>query len=133
MGDWGGLSSKLVDRGVAFFGSYDAEVWGNTKGGLESGTVYTGLLDFGLKLDLEKAEGWPGASLSTTWLLLSGKNASNDLVGNFRHEYAPQNRPGEVPAKEYLIVAGGTKLEMATGKGYVPGGLSSHPAHLRPC
>jgi len=57
---------------------------------------------------------------------------SNDLVGNFRHEYAPQNRPGEVPAKEYLIVAGGTKLEMATGKGYVPGGLSSHPAHLRP-
>jgi porin len=83
MGDWGGLRSKLVDRGVAFFGSYDAEVWGNTKGGLESGTVYTGLLDFGLKLDLEKAEGWPGASLSTTWLLLSGKNASNDLVGNF--------------------------------------------------
>jgi porin len=83
MGDWGGLRSKLVDRGVAFFGSYDAEVWGNTKGGLESGTVYTGLLDFGLKLDIEKAAGWPGASLSTTWLLLSGKNASNDLVGNF--------------------------------------------------
>ena len=82
-GDWGGLRSKLIDRGVEFFGSYDAEVWGNTKGGLESGTVYTGLLDFGLKLDLEKAFGWRGASLSTTWLLLSGKNASDDLVGNF--------------------------------------------------
>lgn len=83
MGDWGGFRSQLVDRGVAFFVSYDAEVWGNTKGGLESGTVYTGLLDFGLKLDLEKAFGWRGASLSTTWLLLSGKNASDDLVGNF--------------------------------------------------
>jgi hypothetical protein len=33
------------------------------RGGLESGSVYTGLLDFGLKLDLEKALGWRGASL----------------------------------------------------------------------
>jgi porin len=82
-GTWGGHRSKLVDRGVEFNGSYDVEVWGNTKGGLESGTVYTGLLDFGLKLDLEKAFGWQGASLSTTWLLLSGRNASEDLVGNF--------------------------------------------------
>ena len=53
------------------------------RGGLESGSVYSGLLDFGLKLDLEKALGWRGASLSTTWLLLSGKDASKDLVGNF--------------------------------------------------
>jgi porin len=82
-GTWGGLRRKLTDRGFELMGSYDAEVWGNTKGGLESGTVLTGLLDFGLKLDLEKAFGWPGASLSTTWLLLSGKNASNELVGNF--------------------------------------------------
>ena len=82
-GTWGGLRSKLTDREFEFIGSYDAEVWGNTKGGLESGSVFTGLLDFGLKLDLEKAFGWRGASLSTTWLLLSGKNASEDLVGNF--------------------------------------------------
>jgi porin len=82
-GTWGGFRSKLTDRGVEFIGSYDSEVWGNTKGGLESGTVFTGLLDFGLKVYLEKAFGWPGASLNTTWLLLSGKNASEDLVGNF--------------------------------------------------
>ena len=56
-GTWGGLRSKLTDRGLEFTGSYDAEVWGNTKGGLESGSVYTGLLDFGLILDLEKAIG----------------------------------------------------------------------------
>ncbi len=82
-GTWGGLRSKLIDRGFEFTGSYDAEVWDNTKGGFESGSLYTGLLDLGLKVDLEKAFGWPGASLSTTWLLLSGKNASDDLVGNF--------------------------------------------------
>lgn len=82
-GNWGGLRNKMVDHGVEFFGSYDTEVWSNTKGGLEIGTVFTGLLDFGLKLDLEKAIGWRGASFSTTWLLLSGKDASQALVGNF--------------------------------------------------
>jgi porin len=82
-GTWGGFRSKLTDRGFEFIGSYDTEVWSDTKGGLASGTVYTGLLDFGLKLDLEKAFGWRGASVSTTWLLLSGRNASADLVGNF--------------------------------------------------
>ena len=82
-GTWGGLRSKLTDRGFELTGSYDAEGWGNTKGGLESGSVFTGLLDFGLKLDLDKALGWRGASFTTTWLLLSGKDASQDLVGNF--------------------------------------------------
>jgi porin len=81
-GPWGGLRAKLMDRGVEFFGSYFAEVWGNTRGGLESGTVYTGVVEFGLNLDLEKAICWPGASFSTKWLWLSGRNASEDLVGN---------------------------------------------------
>jgi porin len=78
-GSWRGLRSRLTDQGVEFFGIYDAEVWGNTKGGLQTGTVYTGILNLGARLDL----GWQGASLSTTWLLLSGKNASANLVGNF--------------------------------------------------
>jgi porin len=64
-------------------GGYDAEAWGNTRGGLKSGLVYTGLLDFGVNFDLEKAFGWRGASLSTNWLWLCGRNASEDLVGNF--------------------------------------------------
>ncbi len=82
-GDWGGLRTKLEDRGVEIFGGYTAEVWGNTTGGLKQGTVYTGLLDFGTTIDLEKAIGWQGASVSTTWLWLSGRDASADLAGNF--------------------------------------------------
>ena len=81
--DWNGQRTKLVNCGVNFFGSYQAEIWGNTAGGLAQGTVYTGLLKFGLNLDLEKAVSWCGASLSTTWLWLSGRDASEDLVGNF--------------------------------------------------
>lgn len=32
---------------------------------------------------MEKAVGWTGASVSTTWLWLSGRDASEDLAGNF--------------------------------------------------
>jgi porin len=48
------------------FGSYTAEVWGNTTGGLRTGSVYTGLLDFGAEVDLEKLAGWRGGSIGTT-------------------------------------------------------------------
>jgi porin len=68
---------------LEIFGDYTAEVWGNTTGGLKQGAVYTGLLDFGATVDLEKLVGWKGASVSTTWLWLSGRDASEDLVGNF--------------------------------------------------
>ena len=82
-GSWGGLRTKLMDRGVEFFGTYYAEGWGNTRGGLETGTVYTGMAEFGFNLDLEKAICWHGASFRMNWLWLSGRNASEDLVGNF--------------------------------------------------
>jgi len=82
-GDWAGARPLLSDKGLEIFGGYTVEVWGNTAGGLKTGAVYTGLLDFGTELDLEKAIGWQGASISTTWLWLSGRDASEDLVGNF--------------------------------------------------
>ncbi len=82
-GDWLGTRPLLSDKGIEIFGGYTVEVWGNTTGGLKTGSVYTGLLDFCAEVDLEKAIGWQGASVSTTWLWLSGRNASEDLAGNF--------------------------------------------------
>jgi porin len=82
-GNWLGLRTVLEDKGIEISGGYTAEVWGNTTGGLKQGAVYTGLLDFGATLDLEKLIGWRGASVSTTWLWLSGRDASEDFVGNF--------------------------------------------------
>ena len=82
-GNWLGVRTALEDKGVEISGGYTAEVWGNTTGGLKQGAVYTGLLDFGATVDLEKMVGWKGASVSTTWLWLSGRDASEDLVGNF--------------------------------------------------
>jgi len=83
LGDWFGMRPVFADQGVEIFGGYTVEVWGNTTGGLKTGTVYTGLLDFGATVDLEKAVGWKGATVSTTWLWLSGRDASEDLAGNF--------------------------------------------------
>lgn len=82
-GEWFGGRPILEERGVAIFGEYTWEVWGNTAGGLRTGSVYTGLLTFGADVDLEKLVGWQGGSLGTTWLWLSGRDASEDLVGNF--------------------------------------------------
>jgi porin len=81
-GNWDGWRTDLNNRGVDFFGNYQAEIWNNATGGLAQGTVYTGLLKFGLNLDLQKATGWCGASLSTSWLWLSGRDPSKELVGN---------------------------------------------------
>lgn len=78
-----GLRPALSNHGLDFFASYTMDVFGNTTGGLKRGTVYAGLVNFGADLDLEKAVGWHGASVSTTWLWLSGRDASEDLVGNF--------------------------------------------------
>ena len=83
-GTWGGMRTALQARGIEVSGSYSADIWGNTYGGLKTGSVYTGLLTFGAAVDLEKAVGWSGASVSTTWLWLSGRDASQDLVGNFQ-------------------------------------------------
>jgi porin len=82
-GEWLGGRPLLEERGVNLFGSYTCEVWGNTGGGLKTGSVYTGLLDFGAEVDLEKLAGWSGGSVGTSWLWLSGRDASEDLVGNF--------------------------------------------------
>ena len=82
-GEWAGTRPKCCENGVELFAGYTAEVWGNTTGGIKKGSVYTGLLDFGVNLDFEKLSGWQGATMSTTWAWLSGRDASEDLAGNF--------------------------------------------------
>ncbi len=81
-GEWLGRRAALRDAGVEIFGGYAAEGWGNTTGGLRRGAVYTGLIDWGVNVDFERLAGWQGATASTTWLWVSGSNASEELVGN---------------------------------------------------
>lgn len=82
-GEWMGARGWLGERGVQPFAGWTMDVFGNTAGGIKRGAVFSGLLDFGIELDLETLVGWPGATVSTTWGWLSGRDASEDLAGNF--------------------------------------------------
>ncbi|MGC3988162.1 MAG: carbohydrate porin [Chthoniobacteraceae bacterium] len=65
-GDWGGLRTQLADKGVSFFGNYNAIVAGNPVGGLKHRTTYADDFYFGLRLDLQKLMNWEGATFSIT-------------------------------------------------------------------
>ncbi len=51
----------FADWGVQFNATYIAEVFGNVSGGMRRGSIYTGRLDLGTDVDLEKIVGWTGA------------------------------------------------------------------------
>jgi len=78
----GTFRRQLAGRGVNIYGGYAADIWGNTTGGIRQGSVYNGLLKFGVNLDFQKLMDIPGLKFQTSWYWLSGKDASADLVGN---------------------------------------------------
>jgi porin len=63
LGDWGGLRSKLEDRGVNLWLDYTGEILGNPIGGRTRATAHEGALDLGLELELERLVGWRGATI----------------------------------------------------------------------
>lgn len=83
-GDWFGARSSLQSRGIEFFGGYNYTVQSaiNVSGAPGSGWIYSGMLDYGLHLDLEKLVGWRGASVQTTWLWISGNAIEESVQDN---------------------------------------------------
>ncbi len=65
LGDWGGLRTRLADRGIAFSLIYTGEEFGNPVGGARRGQVYDGLATAGLDVDVEKLTkgAWKGLQL----------------------------------------------------------------------
>jgi porin len=59
-GDWGGLRSKLADRGVQFESNLTQIYQGVASGGTNRTGRYSGSLDMVLKLDFHKLGLWPG-------------------------------------------------------------------------
>ena len=82
MGDCYGCRPAAGNRGVVFSAQSTSDLFGNTTGGAAKGTTYSGLLNLGLALDLEKAVGWEGASFKNTWLWIYGTDISANYVGN---------------------------------------------------
>ena len=81
-GDWDGQRTLWSDQGIDLWATYLAEGWRNTTGGIKTGGVYTGLLKAGADVNFDRLITWQGLRFSTTWLWLTGDDASAELVGN---------------------------------------------------
>jgi len=82
LGDGFGYRRMAADRGVVISAQSTSDLFGNTLGGAATGTTYSGLLNLGLSVDLEKAVGWEGASFKNTWLWIYGTDLSANYVHN---------------------------------------------------
>jgi porin len=82
-GDWGGLRTRLVERGWHFQFGYIAEPMANVSGGLRRGGAYNGLGKLALDLDLEAATGfWKGGEFFVSSIWLHGDSLTGKRVGD---------------------------------------------------
>jgi porin len=72
----------FADWGIAFSGTYIGEVLGNVSGGIRRGTIYTGRLDLGTDIDLDRLVGWSGATFHANIYQIHGDGLSRDYIGN---------------------------------------------------
>lgn len=92
-GDWGGLRGKLADSGVSFSMTYTGDLQSNVGGGIQTGTVYNGLLQPAVDVDLDKLVGWTGGSLHVSMLQISGPSLSAGYTGNLANVSSINGRP----------------------------------------
>jgi len=81
-GGWGGVRKQLEDAGISFGLNDTAETLSNPTGGIRQLTIYQGLLDVSLNLDLEKLAKWPDATFYIDGYWISGRGLSRNAVGN---------------------------------------------------
>jgi porin len=75
-GDWGGFRKQLEDAGVSFGVNDTSETLSNPTGGIRQLTIYQGLLDVSLNLDLEKLAKWRDATFYIDGYWISGRGLS---------------------------------------------------------
>ncbi len=81
-GDCFGCRPVAETNGVVLSAQSISDLLGNTTGGEARGTTYSGLMNLGLAVDLQKAVGWEGASFKNTWLWLYGSDLSRNVINN---------------------------------------------------
>jgi hypothetical protein len=74
------LRSAAETNGVTFNVESASDILGNPTGGMSTGATYSGIFVMGALVDLQKAMGWEGASIKTTWLWLYENNLSAQYI-----------------------------------------------------
>src|SRR5712664_746851 len=72
----------LADAGFQFSAIYIGEALGSVSGGIRTGAIYTGRLDLGTTIDLEKVAGWTGATFHANMFQIHGDGLSRSYIGN---------------------------------------------------
>lgn len=78
-GDWGGLRTRLANKGFAVEAVYTGEVFSNTVGGRHRASVYLDNVDLLMTFDMQKLLGWPGATLFLYGLGNQGDDPSENI------------------------------------------------------
>lgn len=81
-GNWGGIRSKLEEKGIKFTSLYYADFLGNPIGGREKGFRYTGSWEGDLDIDAEKLLSWKGTKFHLSFIWGMGKSLSQNDIGN---------------------------------------------------
>lgn len=76
------LSDALAKSGIQVNATYIGEVLGNASGGARQGGVFTGRLDLGTDIDLDRMMGWTGARFHANMFQINGQGLSRDYIGN---------------------------------------------------
>lgn len=74
--------AALEAAGYQFSFTYIGESFANVRGGMATGAIYTGRLDLGTTIDLEKVLGWSGATFHANMYQIHGDGLSRSYVGN---------------------------------------------------
>jgi porin len=81
-GDWGGERKQWEDAGIAVGITDVSETLSNPTGGVRQLSIYQGLVDTSLNLDLDKLLTWPGATFYIDGYWISGEGLSRNAIGN---------------------------------------------------
>ncbi len=107
----------LADAGVQFSATYIGEGLANVSGGVRAGRIYTGRLDLGTTIDLEKVAGWTGATFHANMFQIHGDGLSRSYIGNLMLvsgvEALPSTRLYELWIEQKLF---GGKLAIRVGQ-----------------
>jgi porin len=79
-GDWGGLRTQLLDRGVNLTTIYTSELANNPRGGDQERTAYADEFAFGATFDFQRLFGWNGGHFQITVTDRNGHDL--DMIAN---------------------------------------------------
>ncbi|MFZ0074023.1 MAG: hypothetical protein WAK85_22320, partial [Xanthobacteraceae bacterium] len=91
---WDKVKEDLASRGITPSLVYDGNLLTDGAGGLKRDSIFQGNLYLQMRIDSEKAFGFPGMKLFFSELVTHGPNPENGLVGDAQGANNVTSRPG---------------------------------------